>query len=139
MVICAAFGCDSRSGVSQVGFHKFPNENDDAQRRKTWVDRLNRGETATRKFKPTPHSRLCSKHFEEDQFILSQRFATEIGYVHKVQRKLKDSAVPTIFSENKQNQQTEKRVRQSASTIQQKKLKLEVIYSSIGYKFDHER
>ena len=131
MVICAAFGCDSRSGISQVGFHKFPNEKEDVQRRKVWswwLDKLNRGETATKKFRPCVHSRLCSKHFEDDQFVFNQKFASEIGYTHKIQRKLKDNAVPTIFPEVSQSlQKTEKRPRLSATAIQEKKLKLKVL------------
>ena len=116
MVLCAAYGCNSRSdkGV-KVSFHQFPK---DEKVRKQWIDRLNRGGSAFQKFKPT-HHKLCGKHFEEDQF--ERNFANKIGCEEEFRKRLKSDAIPTIFpNEHKQQE------RRSAAKIQDKRLKFEV-------------
>ena len=101
MVLCAAFGCNSRSDRGdKVSFHQFPK---DLRTRKQWIDRLNRGESAVKKFKP-PHHRLCGKHFEDNQFELSSNFASSIGYEEKIRKRLKSDAIPTIFHDDVKQQ-----------------------------------
>ena len=86
------------------------------------IDRLNRSESAVKKFKST-HHRLCGKHFEDDQFELSSNFASSIGYEEKIRKRLKSDALPTIFDD----QQGPKCDRRSAAKIQEKRLKSEVM------------
>ncbi|XP_059203071.1 peroxynitrite isomerase THAP4-like [Centropristis striata] len=78
---CSAFGCYKRqSKDSGVSFFRFPfRDHDRLSRWSINVRRLN--------WTPTTSSRLCSMHFEEDQF-----FTDNAG-----KRRLKDNAIPTIF------------------------------------------
>ncbi|KAL0985016.1 hypothetical protein UPYG_G00151860 [Umbra pygmaea] len=79
---CSAFGCTTRhSKGSAVQFFRLPS--DDA-RLTQWLRKMRRD---TRKWNPE-NARLCSSHFEEDQF-----FTDKQG-----KRRLKDTAVPTIFN-----------------------------------------
>ena len=128
MTISAAYGCKTRSGKGKdIGLHKFPDEKREPARRKLWLDRLNRRESATMKFKPSDHSKLCSLHFEEDQFVLTKEFAKEIGYGHRFRKKLKDDAVPSLFLRPKEpEKRSSASGRQSASAIWEKKFKIEV-------------
>ncbi|XP_039680313.1 THAP domain-containing protein 1-like isoform X4 [Perca fluviatilis] len=79
---CSAFGCKQRQyqGCS-INFFRFPLR--DRRRLKQWVMNVRR-----QNWTPTPASRLCSMHFEEDQFLIDNMF----------RRRLKDTAVPTIFN-----------------------------------------
>ncbi|XP_031176863.1 THAP domain-containing protein 1-like isoform X2 [Sander lucioperca] len=79
---CSAFGCKLRQyqGCS-LSFFRFPLS--DRRRLKQWVINVRR-----HNWTPTPASRLCSMHFEEDQFFID----------NMCRRRLKDTAVPTIFN-----------------------------------------
>lgn len=123
MVICAAYGCNSRSGVDKVSFFRFPK---DVGFRKIWIQRLNRGESATKDFAPNSHHKLCSKHFEDSAFVLSPKFAEEIGYGERFHLRLNEDALPTIFEAPTAKQQKRQIDRRSASAILEKKRKLEV-------------
>lgn len=120
MVLCAAFGCNSRSDSDKISFFQFPK---DEKLRKRWIDKLNRGATSTKKFVPT-HHKLCAKHFEESEFVISVSFAESIGFSEKVRPRLKDDAVPTIFQYPQPGKRTCER--QSATRIKEKKIKHEV-------------
>lgn len=127
MVLCVAFGCNSRSEKDNVSFFQFPK---DEKLKKLWIEKLNRGKTTTQQFAPTVHHKLCSKHFEDNQFKISPSLASNIGYECNFRLRLKDEAVPTIF-ETSTIMTAEKRPtteRQSAKKIREKKLKLEVQY-----------
>ena len=76
-VICVAYGCDSRTGNSISPVVKF---HTDPKRKKMWTDSLNRGQTATKKCVPKSCSRLCMKHFLEDQNSINPKLAESIGY-----------------------------------------------------------
>ncbi|XP_049924980.1 uncharacterized protein LOC126405328 [Epinephelus moara] len=79
---CSAFGCTKRSSKgSDVNFFRFPLANSD--RLKQWLMNVRR-----KNWTPSKSSRLCSTHFEESEFLIDR----------KGQRRLKDNAVPTIFS-----------------------------------------
>ena len=93
MVVCVAYGCDSKTGTSMSLF-KFPK---DPKRKKTWLDQLNRAHTATKNFVPSTCSRLCMKHFDDDQYIINPQFAESIGYNQIVRVKLKPDAIPKVF------------------------------------------
>lgn len=134
MVLCAAYGCNTDSKVHRISMFGFPKKENDNLRRQAWINRLNRGQSATKKFAPTQHSKLCAKHFEEDQFRRSKSFAEEIGF-KDFRLHLKPDAVPTIF-ENP-NQKKASKERPSAAAIFDKRLKNEVcemVFISITYK-----
>ncbi|CAG2216115.1 unnamed protein product [Mytilus edulis] len=65
MVYCVAFNCNTRSGQG-YWLLTFPKDMDT----KAKVKRQN--------FLPTEHSRLCSKHFDFDQFVIDARIAASI-------------------------------------------------------------
>lgn len=77
MVLCAAYGCNTDSGTYRISMFKFPR---DSKRKKQWIDRLNRGQSATKKFAPNHHSKLCMKHVDDKQFIIHPKFASDIGF-----------------------------------------------------------
>ncbi|GCB77352.1 THAP domain-containing protein 2-like [Scyliorhinus torazame] len=76
---CAAFGCTAvyRKNTN-TSFHRFPSN---PRRRTEWI-RLVRREN----FKPSKHTFLCSKHFEQTCFDRTGQT-----------RRLREDAVPTIF------------------------------------------
>lgn len=76
---CSAFGCKTKSLKGGPSFHKFPADKCILQK---WLVAIKR-----ENFKPTKHSRLCSDHFENTDFIV--RFG---------QKYLEKSAVPSIFN-----------------------------------------
>ena len=47
-------------------------------------------------WKPTCHSNLCGRHFEQRMFVISPSMARSIGYDMKSVR-LTEDAIPTIF------------------------------------------
>ena len=96
MVICAAYGCSTRSGRDKVSLYSFPK---DPGRRRKWTDRVAASWSASGSaFTLKVHSRLCSKHFTQDQFKpLGPDFAKEIGYGHKVFLRLNSDAVLSVF------------------------------------------
>ena len=100
MGLCVAYGCNTESGIHRISMFTFPK---DPKRRKLWIDRLNRGQTATKIFAPNSHSKLCIKHFDDNQFIIHQTFAEQIGYGGVRRVRLKPDAVPTIFEKPKKN------------------------------------
>jgi hypothetical protein len=126
MVICAAFGCSSRSGRDKVGFFAFPS---DKNARKIWIERIGRGSSSGSKnnaYVPNNNSKLCSKHFDESQFSLSDSFLQRIGFEGKFKRQLKPDALPTLFLNTFEPQSQTRQRRPSADQIQRKKRKLEV-------------
>lgn len=150
MPTCACVTCSNRSGEctdKTISFHKFPLN--DKNKLKLWTDNLQRGQNVITKsgkiskvkkpWKPTTSSRLCSLHFTQDSFEEDNMF--KYGLHAKEKKKLKDDAVPTIFSHTSQSstttrahskQRQEKRARQEVSdsfiaTIR-KSAKLDTVY-----------
>lgn len=121
MGLCVAYGCNTESGVHRISMFTFPK---DPKRRKLWIDRLNRGQSATKTFAPNSHSKLCIKHFDDNQFIIHPTFAEQIGYGGVRRVRLKPDAVPTIFEKPKKPAPKE---RLSAAAILGKKKKQEII------------
>ena len=78
MGLCVAYGCNTESGIHRISMFTFPK---DPKRRKLWTDRLNRGQTATKTFAPNSHSKLCIKHFDDNQFIIHPTFAEQVMVV----------------------------------------------------------
>ncbi|XP_062586521.1 THAP domain-containing protein 2-like [Saccostrea cucullata] len=82
---CAAFNCNIRSQKG-VAIFLFPK---DTKYRRIRVQNLRRDG-----FIVSDTSRLCAKHFTDDQFSIHQSVAKKCGY-KKID--LKPNAVPTIF------------------------------------------
>ena len=77
---CAAYHCQNRSKKGgEISFHKFPLKNTDLCRK--WV-------TATKRdgFVPSDGSYICGEHFTKDDYLFSNS------------NKLKDGAIPSVFS-----------------------------------------
>ena len=115
-----AHGCATQSGTHRISLFQFPT---DQKIRKCWIDRLNRGKTATTKFVPSKHSKICMKHFDDSQFLISPKFAESIGFGQVFRVRLKPDAVPTIFDNPRKKSSKE---RNSALAISKKKMKHEV-------------
>ena len=87
MVYCAAYNCTNGS-ASGWSMHSFPKNK---TRLREWVRNMNRVQ-----WKPTCHSKLCGRHFEERMFVISPSMARSVGYDMKSVR-LREDAIPTIF------------------------------------------
>ena len=83
MPICAAFGCANQMGKvdKSISFHRFPGAKKE-EIQLQWIRNVSR-----KGWRPSVRSVLCSKHFEESCF---QR--------NEVRPRLKDGAIPTIFT-----------------------------------------
>ncbi|XP_069673191.1 uncharacterized protein [Periplaneta americana] len=79
---CCAYGCYT-SQDKGTKFFRIPRAESDENRRNVWLARINRVN-----WTPTESSRLCDKHFTEDQF--EKRCADSV-------RKLKPNAIPSVF------------------------------------------
>ena len=87
---CVAAGCDKGSD-GQFSLFTFPKN---PQRRAQWSREV--AKTRSDWTGPSDHSVLCSLHFTKDCFEASIALTTELGLPAK-RRKLKDSAVPSLF------------------------------------------
>lgn len=100
MLYCVAFNCKSGSGQG-VGLFEFPK---DDKRRKVWISRIKRKD-----FNPSKTSRLCSKHFTNDQIVVDPSLAMTIGYKLK-KLQLKPDAIPSIFDFESKQQECQDKV-----------------------------
>ena len=82
---------DSR--IQRISMFLFPK---DLKRRKIRIQRLNGGRTATTNFIPKSHLKICFKHFDDNQFLISLKLAQAVGYKN-FRLRLKSDAVPTVF------------------------------------------
>ena len=93
MPSCCAFSCkNASSGKNKkegVTFHGFPQ---DTKRASVWENKICR-----KNWKPSPHTKICSEHFEEDCFEedLFHKYVGR-GDGKKAIRRLKPDAVPTL-------------------------------------------
>jgi hypothetical protein len=86
----------------------------DVKFRKIWVRNLRRDG-----FVPTATSRLCGKHFTDDQFSVHPSVAKKCGY-KKIE--LKPDAVPTIF--DFPNRNGNKKQRQSTAYFKRRAMEV---------------
>nr|ACO14867.1 THAP domain-containing protein 4 [Caligus clemensi] len=91
---CSAPGCKmgytSSVKDARVTFHRFPMR--DPNMLDIWISAIPRDCT---KWRPTASSRLCSRHFVEDDFVLKSRDTSrDVGKTLKF-RRLADDAVPS--------------------------------------------
>lgn len=91
---CVAFGCqNATSGQKRkdgLSFHKFPLMRPHVLEQ--WLTNIK-----PEKFTPSKHSRLCSEHFTKDCFE-GAVYKMVMGEEKYTKIRLKDDAVPTIFS-----------------------------------------
>ena len=87
---CVAAGCDKGSD-GKFSLFTFPKN---PERRAQWSREV--AKTRSDWTGPSDHSVLCSLHFTKDSFEASIALTTELGLPAK-RRKLKDSAVPSLF------------------------------------------
>ena len=87
---CVVAGCDKGSDGRFILF-TFPKN---PERRAQWSREV--AKTRSDWTGPSDHSVLCSLHFTNDSFEASIALTTELGLPAK-RRKLKDSAVPSLF------------------------------------------
>lgn len=95
---CSASGCksgyDGRPKDASVTFHSFPLKNPDLLRK--WMVAVR-----TKTFSPTKYSRLCSLHFQPDDFIHESSDTNvtrrrSMGSRRLILRRLKKDAYPTM-------------------------------------------
>ena len=90
MPYCAVFGCNSDSKKDKgVSWFRFPSE---AGRNKTWLHYCKRKD-----FIPTKHSRICSKHFSDEQYSRNPVKLAQYGYAG-ARAILKENALATRYS-----------------------------------------
>lgn len=100
---CVAVSCNSGYASSssssttsgfKVTFHRFPK---DTILRRKWLSRLSR-----ENFTPSSHSRLCSRHFVDSDFMTcrndSNRSRSSAKSATPKRRLLKSDAVPSVFT-----------------------------------------
>ena len=92
MPYCAAFGCNATSSGPKGAKHhwfRFPSE---PRLLKAWLAKMKRAN-----FAPTPHSRLCSAHFEHTCFQRNPLLLETLGLGAHTRQSLLPDAVPTLF------------------------------------------
>ena len=92
MTVCAVYGYNMDSIIHRISMFLFPK---DLKRKKNGFNVLNRGRTVTTNFIPKSHSKICFKHFYDDQFLISPKLAEAAGYKN-FRLRLKSDAVPTV-------------------------------------------
>ena len=113
-------GSTSNRYTHRISMFKFPKE---LKRRKLWIQRLNQGRTVTTDFVPSVRFKLCLKHFEDSQFLISPKLAKEVGY-RNFRLRLKADAVLTLLETLSQKEIGHKpKDRHSAMAISKKKIK----------------
>ncbi|XP_051571395.1 uncharacterized protein LOC127450932 [Myxocyprinus asiaticus] len=80
VISCCAYNCKNTAKEKSLSFHKFPLKN--PKLLKKWLYNLR-----WKDWKPAPHSKVCSLHFEENCFIKEGKRV-----------RLQSWAVPTIFA-----------------------------------------
>ena len=106
MVYCVVAECQSNSVATKTrpkfdgSFHQLPE--DDAERRRLWIRRINRRDGPWREFLaqesaegPKTRKFVCSRHFKDEDFVISKEMAERMGFgAGKID--LKQDAVPSI-------------------------------------------
>ena len=113
-------GYVSSTTTKKVSFFAFP-RNDDL--RKKWTRACHR-----ERFEPTEHSRICSLHFEDNDFeIYSSDTVHSRRLKHPVlkQRKLKPSAVPRVHPNLPQRMQSLKNTPRSTTVTADARLEIQ--------------
>jgi len=68
----------------------------DLKPRQAWIFKCRR-----ENYNLTKHSRVCEKHFNDSDFVISRAFAASIGYNMNFQLQLQPDTVPSIIPRTK--------------------------------------
>ena len=112
MPYCSAVGCNSKHGMGK-GFFLFPK---DQARRRAWTIRVSKKD-----FRPTKYSVLCSDHFEPQCFETPPSVYESLGLKRNL--RLKEDAIPSIFTHRQPKEATKRRILQKADSSQKKTAK----------------
>lgn len=115
---CAVFGCNSNNNKKnseiKICFFNFPKNGNLC---KQWVFLCRRSD----KFKPK-NSRICSKHFQEIDFVPKNEILEEHGFSQPI--RLKTNVIPSLclpFENEKEPTLREIRMKQKARQVLQSK------------------
>ena len=90
MPYCAVVGCKTGNKMpGRIQYQQFSLPATKGMRAK-WLENINRD------FTPTPHTRICAKHFKYSDFVPAKENLDTNGK-EKKKRTLKSSAFPTLF------------------------------------------
>ena len=90
MPYCAVVGCKTGNKMpGRIQYQQFSLPATKGMRAK-WLENINRD------FTPTPHTRICAKHFKCSDFVPAKENLDTNGK-EKKKRTLKSSAIPTLF------------------------------------------
>lgn len=100
MVLCSVFGCNSNndkkratcSNSENIHFYNFPKRNKSPLRFKQWSVFCKRKD-----FVSSSGSRICSKHFQEDDFTESSKLQKQLLPNEKIKLYLNSDSIPTIY------------------------------------------
>jgi len=93
MPYCLVVGCKGGSKNFPCQTFPLPKIGDGTGMRKKWLQLLNRD------FIPSPYSRICEKHFEDDCFVSKEK-NVNVKNDPKTKRTLKPNAIPTLHLKN---------------------------------------
>ena len=126
---CVAAGCSTTSGEG-FSVHEFPRN--EALRAK-WAQAVKRYRSNWDG--PTAYSVLCSKHFEQDCFIVEGiRYREDMGIPAK--KRLKPNAIPTKFTRpthGESSRPTPPRKRTAYEKRQQQKVSVNTLVTILKY------
>ena len=122
--MCAVATCSTRSGRDKgVCMFRFPK---DSKLKQTWFIKCRR-----KNYIVNEHSRVCEKHFDDSDFVVSRAFAASLGYNMNFRLQLKPDAVPVTIPEPKSKiPPSSKRKQPPKSMTWEKRRRLEVKYFS---------
>ncbi|RUS86130.1 hypothetical protein EGW08_006150 [Elysia chlorotica] len=88
---CCVVGCNvRRSKEEDLAFHKFPWR--DEGRARKWITNIGREPVNGKPWTPSPHDRVCGKHFVDADY-----------QVHTKLRTLVANAIPTVFPDSSED------------------------------------
>ena len=112
MTICQAFGCSNKPNPRERrSFFQIPDPQKRPEICKKWIHNIKNAKFDYKSFVPNKSFVVCEDHFEPECFE-ENRQALLLGYNPR-SKKLRDDAVPTIFSfreKPKRRESTEKRL-----------------------------
>lgn len=119
---CSVYCCNSNTSVKSssresIRFHRFPNREKSPVRYRAWLQRINR-----ENFTPGTSSRVCSEHFEANDYQLSSKYKAQfLGTKQKQELRKGGGAIPTKNLKGKRKLvEKGKRKRECSSCIRKK-------------------
>ena len=100
MTVCAVYGYNMDSIIHRINYVFISKR---SKKEKIWIQCFKQGTTATTNFIPKSHSKICFKHFDHNQFLISPKLAEAVGYKN-FRLRLKSDAMPMVFDfKNRRN------------------------------------